>query len=290
VSSSVDVARVAYNAGFRGQALVNMVALALSESGGNPNSLNDNPKTGDYSVGLWQINYFGGLADSRTKSYGAPAALRGVDIAGPEAAANAKAAFTMSGGGQNLNPWKADFNNGSYYKNLPAAVAAVTSLLGGPVSPGATGSPGGTFAGGTNNATGVTTLASVTSNEAKIAAEAATDSDCLLKLPSVVGIGGGCIMTRGQMRGIFAIGVLAAGGIVLLVGAALMVTDTKSISTAVGGIVGGPPGAVVGSVVGSKGAADRHAAKAPMPDAGQKARAAQAFKGTPFTASDGVVF
>jgi hypothetical protein len=35
------------------------------ESNCNPNALNDNPNTGDYSVGLFQINLMGGLANER---------------------------------------------------------------------------------------------------------------------------------------------------------------------------------------------------------------------------------
>lgn len=35
------------------------------ESGGNPNALNNTPSTGDYSVGLFQINLYGDNAKSR---------------------------------------------------------------------------------------------------------------------------------------------------------------------------------------------------------------------------------
>ena len=39
--------------------------IAICESGLNPNALNDNPRTSDYSVGLFQINLYGELAKSR---------------------------------------------------------------------------------------------------------------------------------------------------------------------------------------------------------------------------------
>jgi len=39
--------------------------IMMCESGGNPNALNDNPKTGDYSVGLFQINLYGDNAKDR---------------------------------------------------------------------------------------------------------------------------------------------------------------------------------------------------------------------------------
>lgn len=35
------------------------------ESGGNPTAVNDNPRTGDYSIGLFQINLYGNLKYSR---------------------------------------------------------------------------------------------------------------------------------------------------------------------------------------------------------------------------------
>lgn len=39
--------------------------IMMCESGGNPLALNDNPKTKDYSVGLFQVNLYGDNAKSR---------------------------------------------------------------------------------------------------------------------------------------------------------------------------------------------------------------------------------
>src|ERR1700740_3603313 len=50
-----DIATVAENAGFSGNDLVTAVAIALAESGGNPNALGD-IGIGQGSFGLWQIN------------------------------------------------------------------------------------------------------------------------------------------------------------------------------------------------------------------------------------------
>ena len=41
------------------------LAVAKAESGLNPLALNDNPATGDYSVGCFQINLYGANAYSR---------------------------------------------------------------------------------------------------------------------------------------------------------------------------------------------------------------------------------
>jgi hypothetical protein len=51
-----QVAQIAYEAGFRGDDLVNMVAIAKRESGWRPRSLNPNRATNDRSYGLWQLN------------------------------------------------------------------------------------------------------------------------------------------------------------------------------------------------------------------------------------------
>jgi hypothetical protein len=41
------------------------IQIATCESGLNPFVLNDNPRTGDYSVGVFQINLYGNLAKNR---------------------------------------------------------------------------------------------------------------------------------------------------------------------------------------------------------------------------------
>lgn len=40
-------------------------AVMMAESRGNPQALNNNPATADYSVGLFQINLYGALANDR---------------------------------------------------------------------------------------------------------------------------------------------------------------------------------------------------------------------------------
>jgi hypothetical protein len=106
-------------------------AIAIAESGGNTASLNNTPATGDYSVGLWQINYFGSLLPGRTQSYGSPAALQS------DPNAQAKAAIQLSGNGTNWGPWKTDaawnkwVANGSPSQPTKATIAAWGASLGG---------------------------------------------------------------------------------------------------------------------------------------------------------------
>ena len=76
-----------------------MAGIAMAESGGNWFNLNNNAKTGDYSVGLWQINYFGNLLGPRSAKYGTPAQLR----ADPNL--QAKAAIDLAQGGKGLGNW-----------------------------------------------------------------------------------------------------------------------------------------------------------------------------------------
>src|SRR6266849_6133875 len=49
-----------------------LAAIAGPESGFDWTVINDTPSTGDYSVGLWQINYLGSLYPSRARAYGTP--------------------------------------------------------------------------------------------------------------------------------------------------------------------------------------------------------------------------
>ena len=72
-----------------------MAGIAQMESGLQSDVLADRPETMDYSVGLWQINYYGNLRDVRTVNYGTPAELQSdplkqaraaVDLFGPNGA------------------------------------------------------------------------------------------------------------------------------------------------------------------------------------------------------------
>ncbi len=79
-----------------------MAAVAIVESGGNTAVINDDPGTGDYSVGLWQINYYGDLLQSRTAEFGSPANLQ----ADPNA--QATAAISLLGTGAGITNWEGD--------------------------------------------------------------------------------------------------------------------------------------------------------------------------------------
>jgi hypothetical protein len=115
-----------------------MAAIALSESGGNPWALNNDPATGDYSVGLWQINYYGGLLDSRTARYGSPSQLRS------DPQAQAKAAVDLYAGGRGLSNWQTDAAYSAYQARGQQGVSDYLASRGGspfpPTSP-ITGAP-----------------------------------------------------------------------------------------------------------------------------------------------------
>ncbi len=53
--SMVEIAAVAYKAGFRGSAGATAVAVAMAESSGNPDATSKNPDGGT-NTGLWQID------------------------------------------------------------------------------------------------------------------------------------------------------------------------------------------------------------------------------------------
>lgn len=124
--SADQVAKLLLNAGFTPDQSAQMTAVAQNESGFNAGILNNTPATGDYSVGLFQINYAGNLAPSRTQEFGSPASL----AADPQAQANAAhTLFEQSGYG----PWQADWINGSAQRNLPTGVAAVNDVQSGKI-------------------------------------------------------------------------------------------------------------------------------------------------------------
>jgi cell wall-associated NlpC family hydrolase len=100
-----DIARYAYQAGFRGQALQYITAIAMRESGGNPAAYNPNVHTGDQSWGLLQVNTLGSLAAGRR------AQLQSLGYSGDfhdllDPAVNMKMAYKLSNGGTNFEPWR----------------------------------------------------------------------------------------------------------------------------------------------------------------------------------------
>lgn len=105
--------------------------IANAESGDNTEALNTDANTGDYSVGLWQINYRGTgsgqysstpsdwpLYKSRVAAFGLPSAL----LADPNA--QAKAAISLSSNGTDLSPWAGD----AYVKSLNAGIATDSTV------------------------------------------------------------------------------------------------------------------------------------------------------------------
>lgn len=119
--SPVQVASYYAAAGFRGEALVTMVAIAKGESGHNPTAHGDTSIAGGgwgHSIGLSQIR-------SRVSESGKGTPRDPLRLEDP--AFNAKAAFEISGGGTNFKPWTV-YTKGLYTKNLDEARAAVAQL------------------------------------------------------------------------------------------------------------------------------------------------------------------
>jgi hypothetical protein len=66
--SKAELGSLASGAGFKGDEIPVIVAIALAESGGNPKAHNATPP--DDSYGLLQINMLGALGPARRKQYG----------------------------------------------------------------------------------------------------------------------------------------------------------------------------------------------------------------------------
>lgn len=107
--SKEQVAAAAYDAGFRGAALVYAVAIADAESNFQLNAINHNG-TSSTDYGLWQINSVHGYSPRDLLS---------------NATYNAQAAFSVSQSGTSFCPW-VTFWNGAFrsYLSDPARIAA----------------------------------------------------------------------------------------------------------------------------------------------------------------------
>jgi len=93
-------------------------AVAEAESGGNPRSTGEiNTTPPDYSVGPWQINYYGSLMQPRSQRYGVPAALESNPLLDARAAVdlyNARVHAGQSG----FEDWTT-YNDQAYLAYMP---------------------------------------------------------------------------------------------------------------------------------------------------------------------------
>lgn len=101
-----------------------MAAIGSAESSLDLSVINDTPATGDYSVGVWQINYYGSLRASRTAEFGTPQQL----IAGG-LGLQARSALAIADGPGGYTNWST-YNSGAYAKYLHGF--AITPTGGGP--------------------------------------------------------------------------------------------------------------------------------------------------------------
>ena len=95
--------------GFEGKALRIAWAIAKKESNGRPLAFNGNPRTGDSSYGVYQINMIGDLGPERRIKFSLDS---NSDLFNP--VVNAQIAYHMSGGGEDFSAWKiskSDYNN-----------------------------------------------------------------------------------------------------------------------------------------------------------------------------------
>lgn len=99
--SGAEVARLAYNAKFRGKDLAAVVAIAYRESRWKPGAYNPNRATKDDSYGLMQINMLGDLGPARLQQFGIS---RNEELYDPQT--NMDAAYVLyQRSGNTLHPW-----------------------------------------------------------------------------------------------------------------------------------------------------------------------------------------
>jgi hypothetical protein len=102
-------------------------AIGSAESSLDLTVINDTPSTGDYSVGIWQINYYGSLYGSRAAAFGTPQQL----IAG---GLNKQAQAALNVGRGGFGPWST-YNNGAYKQYLHGYSPPSGAPAGGGVPP-----------------------------------------------------------------------------------------------------------------------------------------------------------
>ena len=106
--SDSELTSVLSKAGFSGSSLETAFKVVRAESGGRPTALNPNSKTGDYSLGLFQVNMIGDLGKRRNENY--LKTYGDIGYTGPESLynpeINARIAYDISKGGTKwTNAW-----------------------------------------------------------------------------------------------------------------------------------------------------------------------------------------
>ena len=99
-----------------------MAAIGSAESNLDWTVINDTPSTGDYSVGIWQINYYNGLYSARAAMFGTPQQLV---AGGPGLQARAALAIAFGPGG--YTNWTT-YSDGAYAKFLHGFVPTPTGV------------------------------------------------------------------------------------------------------------------------------------------------------------------
>ena len=95
-----DLKKLLYAVGFRGDGLKKAWAVAKKESNGQPIRYNGNSKTGDSSLGLFQINMIRDLGPERRAKFGLNFSA---ELLNP--VVNAQVAYWMSSGGDDWSAW-----------------------------------------------------------------------------------------------------------------------------------------------------------------------------------------
>lgn len=117
------IMQAARGAGFQGEDLIRMTAVAMAESSGNVQAFNNNARTGDLSYGAFQVNMRGDLGPDRRRQFGLPNNEALFDL-GTNARV-AKGIFDSQG----INAWGA-FRDGRFQEWMGQARAAAPSVMG----------------------------------------------------------------------------------------------------------------------------------------------------------------
>jgi hypothetical protein len=227
-----------YNAGFRGWPLTVMTAIAGRESRWKPTALDNNASTGDYSVGLTQINYYGDLYNSRVASYGSPSSLS----ASPQAQANAT--FDLAGGnslsglgnwalspspqnGTVPTPTSSGYDITPYLAQAATATAMVGTMGPAPASQIANENawPGTPTSGLVTPTSGGLLGQGVTasSSSGSSAASSSSGSSAGCNALGNISVFGYTLLTRCQTKGLLGGLAIAGGGALMIVGLSLIV-------------------------------------------------------------------